>query len=131
MPSASGTFIVTITPQAPEAGVGDPAIARMALQKQFEGGLRAQAWGQMLAQRTAVEGSAAYVALERVEGELDGRRGSFCLHHRGLMHRGEAALEVFVVPDSGTGDLQGLSGRLAIRVEGKAHFYDFDYELPA
>jgi hypothetical protein len=131
MPSASGTFTVTVTPQAPEAGVGDPAIARMGLHKRFEGGLRGQAWGQMLAVRTAVEGSAAYVALDRVEGELDGRHGSFCLHHRGLMRRGEPTLEVHVVPDSGTGDLQGLSGRLGIRVEGKAHFYDFDYELPA
>jgi hypothetical protein len=131
MPSTSGTFIVTITPQPSEAGVGDPAIARMGLHKQFEGGLRGQAWGQMLAVRTAVEGSAAYVALDRVEGELDGRRGGFCLHHRGLMQRGEPTLEVLVVPDSGTDELQGLSGRLGIRIEGQAHYYDFDYELPA
>ena len=118
--------------RAPEAeeGVGDPLIGRMALYKRFEGGLDAEARGQMLAVRGGVDGSAAYVALDRVEGELDGRRGSFCLHHRGVMARGEPDLEVFVVPDSGTGELEGLSGRLGIRIEGKAHFYDFDYQLP-
>jgi hypothetical protein len=131
MPSTSGSFSVTITPQAAEAGVGDPLIGRMALHKRFEGGLSAEARGQMLAVRGGVEGSAAYVALDRVEGTLEGRRGSFCLHHRGLMQRGAPTLEVFVVPDSGTDELEGLSGRLGIRIEGKAHFYDFDYELPA
>lgn len=130
MPTASGSFTVTLSPQAAESGVGDAAIARMGLHKQFEGGLRGQARGQMLAVRSAVEGSAAYVAIDVVEGELEGRHGGFCLHHRGVMTRGTPALEVFVVPDSGTGELAGLSGRLGIRIEGKAHFYDFDYELP-
>jgi hypothetical protein len=130
MPTASGSFAVTLSPQAPEAGVGDPTIARMALHKIFEGGLRGEARGQMLAIRTPVEGSAAYVALDRFEGELDGRAGAFSLHHRGLMTRGAPALEIFVVPDSGTGALLGLAGRLDIRIEGKAHFYTFEYQLP-
>ena len=77
-----------------------------------------------------MEGSAAYVALDRFEGELDGRRGGFSLVHRGLMDRGTPELEVLVVADSGSGGLEGLRGRLDIRVEGKAHFYDFDYTLP-
>lgn len=129
MPTASGSFAVTLAPQAAEAGVGDPAIARMALHKVFEGGLRGEARGQMLAIRTPVEGSAAYVALDRFEGELDGRAGGFSLHHRGLMTRGAPALEIHVVPDSGTGALLGLSGRLGIRIEGKAHSYIFEYEF--
>ncbi len=130
MPRTSGSFTVKITPQAAEAGVGDASIGRMALQKSFEGGLRAEALGQMLAIRSAVEGSAVYVALDRVEGELDGRRGGFSLHHRGLMDRGASSLEVVVVPDSGSGELEGIRGTLAIRIEGKAHFYEFDYTLP-
>jgi hypothetical protein len=130
MPSTTGSFTVTITPQPAEAGVGDAAIARMGLHKVFAGGLRGEARGQMLAVRGTEEGSAAYVAVDVVEGELDGRRGGFCLHHRGVMMRGEPTLDVLVVPDSGTGELRGLSGRLGIRIEGKAHFYDFDYELP-
>ena len=130
MPVASGSFTVTITPQPAEESVGHPEIGRMALHKRFEGGLRGEARGQMLALRTPVAGSAAYVAMDRVEGELDGRRGGFALHHRGVMTRGEPALEVWVVPDSGSGELAGLRGRLDIRIEDKAHFYSFEYELP-
>jgi hypothetical protein len=130
MQTASGSFTVTISPQAPEDGVGDPGIARMALDKRFEGGLQARALGQMLAMRTPVEGSAAYVALDRVEGLLLGRRGGFSLHHRGVMDRGVPALEVTIVPDSGTGELAGISGRLAIRIEGKEHFYELEFDLP-
>jgi hypothetical protein len=130
MPRTSGTFSVKMSPQAAEPGVGDASIGRIGLHKQFEGGLRGEALGQMLATRSPVEGSAAYVALDRFEGELDGRRGGFALVHRGLMDRGAPELQVVVVADSGSGELEGLSGRLDIRIEGKAHFYDFDYVLP-
>jgi hypothetical protein len=130
MAIATGSFSVKIAPQAPEDGVGDPGIARMGLHKQFEGELQAEARGQMLAIRGAVEGSAAYVALDRVEGVLHGRRGGFSLHHRGVMDRGQPSLEVRIVPDSGSGELAGISGSLAIRIEGKQHFYDLEYELP-
>ena len=130
MPRATGTFHVTMSPQPAESAVGDASIGRFGLLKRFEGGLRGEALGQMLATRSPVEGSAAYVALDRFEGELDGRHGGFSLVHRGLMDRGEPELEVLVVADSGSGALEGLRGRLDIRIEGKAHFYDFDYTLP-
>jgi len=131
MPIASGSFTVKITPQPAEPGVGDPGIGRMGLHKRFEGGLKGEAHGQMLAMRTPVDGSAVYVALDRFEGELDGRRGGFALHHRGVMDAGVAALEVWVAPDSGSGELAGLRGKLDIRVEDKEHFYQLDYSLPS
>ena len=131
MAKASGSFTVRITPQAAEDGVGDASIGRMALHKRFEGELVGEALGQMLATRTPVEGSAVYVALDRVEGELHGRRGGFSLHHLGVMDRGQPALDVRIVPDSGSGGLAGISGRLDIRIEGKEHFYELEYELPA
>ena len=130
MPTTAGSVTVKITPQAPEDGVGDPGIGRMGLHKVFEGGLRGEARGQMLAMRTPVDGSAVYVALDRFEGELDGRLGGFSLHHRGVMDAGVPALEVWVAPDSGSGELAGLRGRLDIRVEGKEHYYQLDYSLP-
>ena len=130
MRKATGSFSVTLTPQAVEPGVGPAGIGRFSLHKQYQGDLQAEALGQMLAIRTPVDGSAAYVALEGVEGELHGRRGGFSLHHRGIMDRSSPALEVWVVPDSGTGALAGIRGRLDIRIEGKAHFYDLEYELP-
>ena len=124
---ASGAFAVKLTPQPDEAaGVG-----RLTIDKQFSGGLEATSRGVMLAVRTGVEGSAGYVAMEVVEGALDGRRGSFALQHSGTMRRGEQQLSVTVVPDSGTGELAGISGRMAILIGGGTHSYEFDYALGA
>ena len=126
----SGTFEVKLSPQAAEEGVGDPTVARMGLHKQFHGDLQAIARGQMLATMTDVEGSAGYVALDRVTGSLHGRNGSFSLQHSGTMNRGSPQLSISIVPDSGTGDLTGITGTLGIRIEQGQHFYDLEYELP-
>ena len=126
----SGDFDVKLSPMAPDPDAGDSAIARMGLDKQFHGELEATSKGQMLAVRTPVEGSAGYVALERVTGVLQGRRGSFALQHSGTMARGARALSVTVVPDSGTGELSGLAGRMDIIIKGGKHSYVFEYTLP-
>lgn len=127
---ASGTFIVKITNLAPDENVGDPCIGRMGLHKEFQGDLEATANGQMLATMTDIEGSAAYVALDRVTGALNGRNGSFSLAHRGVMNRGTPELAICVVPDSGTNELEGLTGTLSIRIVDGKHFYDMEYSLP-
>lgn len=124
---ASGEFDVKLLPQAAEEGFPEPG--RLMLDKVFRGDLEATSRGQMLAIRTATEGSAGYVAMERVNGALAGREGSFALQHSGTMDRGRPSLSVTVVPDSGTGDLIGLSGRMDIIIEGGKHFYSFDYSF--
>lgn len=128
--TARGTFEVKLSPQPPAEGAGDPALNRMALDKTFSGDLQGTSRGQMLAYRSDVEGSAGYVALERVEGGLAGRRGSFVLQHFGVMDRGAPELTVRVVPDSGTGELAGLQGTMTIEIEGGTHRYGFTYSLP-
>ena len=131
--NASGPFDVKITPQTlAEAGT-DSGLGRMSLAKQFHGELEAASLGEMLtAMSASVQGSGAYVAVERVTGTLGGRSGSFALQHTGVMNRGIPQLTITVVPDSGTGELTGITGKLNIRIEaGGKHFYDFEYELPA
>src|SRR3954469_13109039 len=118
---AGGTFEVKLTPLAAAEGFGDPSVGRMAIDKRFHGDLDATSKGEMLATRTAVDGSAGYVALERVTGALHGRTGGFSLQHSGTMDRGVPRLGVAVVPDSGTGDLTGISGTMTIAVEGGKH----------
>jgi hypothetical protein len=127
---ANGSFSVTITPMAADEGVGDPGIGRMALHKQFMGDLQAIARGQMLATRTPVDGSAAYVALDRVSGSLHGRNGDFSLQHRGVMNRGTPDLSISIVPDSGTDELLGIAGTMTIDIVGGKHFYALEYSLP-
>ena len=72
-----------------------------------------------------------YVAIEQVAGTLAGRTGSFILQHTGVMNRGAQALVINVIPDSGTGELAGISGTMQIEIVGKAHSYVLEYTLPA
>lgn len=127
---ASGAFDVKMNPQPAIEG-DDSNLGRMSLDKQFHGDLEATSKGQMLAAMTEVQGSAGYVALERVTGTLHGRKGTFVLQHFGIMDRGEPQLTITVVPDSGTGQLAGLSGKMAINIAEGKHSYDFEYTLPA
>jgi len=131
--NANGPFEVKLTPQPLAEAGADSGLGRMALTKQFHGDLEANSMGEMLtAMSSSVQGSGVYVAVERVTGKLNGRKGSFALHHTGVMNRGVPQLTVTVVPDSGTDDLTGITGKLHIKIEpdGK-HFYEFEYELPA
>jgi hypothetical protein len=131
MKHAFGTFEVKMTPQPAEENVGAISIGRMALEKQFKGDLLAGSKGHMLAIRTAVDGSAGYVAVEQVTGILHGLNGSFALQHSGTMTRGAPQLTVTVVPDSGTDQLTGIVGKLSIIIADGKHSYDFEYSLPA
>lgn len=127
---AQGEFEVKMTPQPPAAG-GASSPGRMLLDKRFFGGpLEGTSQGQMLAHRSAVQGSAGYVAMELFQGSLAGRRGGFMLQHSGTMTRGAPGLAIGIVPDSGTGELVGIAGTMGIRIEGSKHFYELDYTLP-
>jgi Protein of unknown function (DUF3224) len=123
---AKGTFDVKMAPQADD--IAD--VGRMTLDKTFHGDLEASSVGQMIAIRTPTEGSAGYVAMERVTGTLGGKKGSFALQHFGTMNRGKQHLRIEVVPDSGTDGFEGISGTLDIIIEKGAHFYVLDYALP-
>lgn len=127
---AHGTFEVKMTPQAHVDGVGDPSVGRMAIDKRFSGDLEGTGRGQMLAVGTAVDGSAGYVAIERVQGTLRGRTGSFALQHHGLMDRGTPTLSITIVPDSGTEGLGGIAGVLNLSVRDGVHHYELVYSLP-
>lgn len=127
MPVVKGKFDVKRTPMGDAEG--EPALQRFRLDKQFHGALAAKSRGTMLAMGNA-SGSAGYVAMERVEGTLDGRRGSFALQHSGTMDRGKPSLAIHVVPDSGTDELLGLAGSMAIEIGANAeHSYVFDYAI--
>jgi hypothetical protein len=126
---AAGTFVVKLTPQTPVPETEDATIGRMLIDKQFLGDLEAASKGQMISTMGEVKGSAGYVAMERVTGSLNGRAGSFALQHTGTMTRGVPSLSVTVVPDSGTGDLAGLTGSMTIQIDAGKHSYTFDYTV--
>ena len=127
---ATGTFAVEIKPLAQADEPGAASLGRMSIDKQFSGDLVAVGKGEMLTAMTAVKGSAGYVAIERVTGALHGRSGGFVFQHTGTVDRGAQQLSITVVPDSGTGQLAGLSGRFMLEIVDGQHFYDFEYSLP-
>ena len=126
---ASGTFEVKLTPQPADDYADGAALGRLTIDKQFHGELQATSRGQMLSAMSGVKGSAGYVAIERVSGTLKGRNGTFVLQHSGTMTRGAQQLTITVVPDSGTGQLAGLTGKMTITIAEGKHSYDFEYTL--
>jgi hypothetical protein len=127
---ATGTFEVKLIPQAPDGKFEDATLGRMTIDKQIHGDLEATSKGTMLTAGTDVKGSAGYVAIERVTGTLHGRTGTFVLQHTGTMNRGAYQLSITVVPDSGSGQLVGLTGKFNITIADGKHSYDFEYTLP-
>ena len=129
---ASGSFDVKVIPQKPDNKEAEAAnFQRLSLDKQFHGDLDGTSQGEMIGSLSEVKGSGGYVAMERVRGILNGRKGTFVLQQSGTMTGGVPKMTVTVVPDSGTGELIGLSGSMAIRIDaGGKHFYDFEYTLP-
>lgn len=126
---AKGEFDVTRVSQETLDIGGEASIGQTRFDKRFHGPLEATSVVHMLSVMSPVPGSGAYVAIERIEGTLDGRRGSFYAQHNGVMTRGQPSLDLTVVPDSGTEALAGLYGRIAIDIVDGKHYYTFDYEL--
>ncbi|WP_241293826.1 DUF3224 domain-containing protein [Burkholderia stabilis] len=124
---ASGPFEVKLNPESLSSVADNSGLGRMSLDKHYHGDLEAASQGEMLAFRSNVQGSAGYVAMETVQGVLGGRQGSFVLQHSSTMTRGQPKQSITVVPDSGTGELLGLSGSMTINIDNGQHSYRFDY----
>jgi hypothetical protein len=129
MMTAKGPFEVKMAP-IDTAHKEEKAIARYSLDKVYHGDLEATGSGEMLASMGTVKGSGTYVAMEIVNGTLAGKKGTFALGHVGTMSHGTQTLSINVVPDSGTGELAGISGKLNIVIapDGK-HSYEFEYKI--
>jgi hypothetical protein len=128
---ATGTFEVKVEPIPADSKGDRPSFPRFTLDKQYRGDLEGTSQGEMMTVNGTVEGSAAAVAIEHFNGSLNGRKGSFALVHSSTMRRGgEFSMIIRVVPDSGTEQLEGLTGTLEIVVEGGQHLYHFDFTLP-
>lgn len=126
---ASGPFDVKLTTQPASEDPGRADLGRMTIDKQFRGDIEGTSKGEMLTAMTSVKSSAGYVAVERVTGTLKRKSGTFILQHSGTMTRGAPSLTITVVPDSGTGQLVGLTGTMQIIIENGKHSYTFDYSL--
>ncbi len=130
MTRATGTFDVKLAPVGNDSTPEGPNLGRMSMDKTFKGDFEGVGKGEMItAAGLTVKESAAYSAVERLSGTLHGKKGSFALQHTGIMDRGKPSLNITVVPDSATGELAGLTGKMDIIIEGGKHSYVFEYAL--
>jgi hypothetical protein len=128
MPRAAGTFQIKMTPAEAQPGAEPDAPGRMFIEKHYVGDLEGSGDGEMLA--TMIAQSGAYVAMERIRGNLQGRDGAFTVVHRGIMDAGRHELSITIVPGSGAGALEGISGVYHLTIEGGVHHYALEYHLP-
>ena len=124
---AHGTFTVKMEPATSAPADG---LTAFTMEKQYEGDLVGSSKGEMISAGDYKLGAAGYVAIEHVTGTLDGKTGSFALAQMATMNAGSRSLQVVVVPGSGTGQLQGITGTLTLKIENGHHFYDLNYSLP-
>ncbi len=127
---ATGRFDIKLQPEGLSPVAEATGLGRLSLDKQFSGDLQATSQGEMLSFRSTTQGSAGYVAMERVQGSLHGRSGSFVLQHSASMAQGQSTQSITVVPDSATDALQGLRGSMQITIDNGQHSYRFVYQLP-
>lgn len=127
---AKGEFDVKVTPQPPDEKGSDPLLGRMSIDKHYHGDLEATGVGQMLTGGDYKTGSAGYVAMEKVSGTLKGQKGTFLIQHTGMLNKGAATLSIIIVPDTGTGQLVGIAGKMDVKITDGKHFYELEYTLP-
>lgn len=127
---SEGTFEIAWKAEPPYSEGEGVALARARVDKRFSGALSGSAEVHMLTVQTPDPKVRAYVAVERITGTLDGKRGGFVTLHRGEQSVDETTLRVDIAPGSGTGELVGIAGSMQIRIEGGQHFYAIDYTLP-
>jgi hypothetical protein len=130
MPHVVAPFTVTARP--PEEGLGTepPVVGPTVLDKTFAGGALSGSSVVRMVSAAGADGPLAYVALERVEGELDGRAGAFVLRHVGTITASGPSLDLVVVGGSATGGLVGLTGTGTIVHGEDGPRLELDYALP-
>jgi hypothetical protein len=104
-------------------------LGRIHIERRLQGDLEGEATAELLT-ATAEDGTAVYLALDRISGRLDGKEGSFVLQHRGVLSADGAEIDGAIVPGSGTGELKGITGHGAITVDDEGtHRLTLEYEL--
>jgi len=127
--TAKGNFEVKVTPVKDDETSAVDGIGRLAINKVWSGALNGTSKGQMLGSSDAAQTIGGYVAMEVFTGTLDGKKGTFSLQHNGTMEAGKFAINIEVVPGSGTGELKGIAGKMTLVIADGKHHYELEYAL--
>jgi hypothetical protein len=130
MATIRAPFTITARPSSSDLGTELPVVGLTVFDKVFDSESLVGTSVVHMVSALGSSGPLAYVALERVEGTLDGRAGTFALRHVGSIVDGVPTLDLSVVEGSGTGDLLGLTGSGTIEHTSAGAHLDLVYALP-
>lgn len=105
-------------------------IARARIRKAFTGDLEGASVANAILYQTPVK-SGGYAALERITGKIGDREGTFVIQHSGIRNvSGEGPAYGDVVPGSGTGGFEGVTGTMKIEEfeSGESFVFDLTFE---
>lgn len=124
--TSTATASFTVEKWEPQATdeFGGNEFARVAIAKTFTGAVEGTSEVELLTATNAA--SRAYVGFERLEVSVDGRKGSFVLHHTADE---ESGMTVKILTGSGTGELTGITGTAKIEIDGEDHHLTLTYTL--
>ena len=127
---ARAAAVITVhkyEPAAYDEPADGPALTRIHVEESFSGDITGVGAVEFLLAARA-DGSASFVGIERVTGELGGRSGTFLLQDAGTVRDNIVSGDWFVVPGSGTGQLAGLRGEGGFRADlGESAQVTLDY----
>jgi hypothetical protein len=130
---AKGTFDVKVAPADASEFEQANHLARYTMEKVWHGDFEGTSKGEMLGGDEPSTGARGYVAVERMTGTLAGKTGTFMFAHQASMLQSDpksAVMHISIVPGSGTGQLAGIAGTLAITITDGKHEWVLDYTLP-
>jgi uncharacterized protein DUF3224 len=128
--TANARFAITSWDEKPYSeGPNLPKLTRATVKKTFTGDIEGDGQVDYLMMYRG-DGSATYVGLERITGNVGGKTGTFVLQRTGVFEDGQAKESYSVLPGSATGELHGLRGEGTSSVgPGMEHPFTLSYEL--
>lgn len=130
MTTINGGFKVASWDESPYEERDGRRLTRASVTQQFEGGIAGEGSAQWL-MAYQPDGTARFVGLQLVDGEVDGRRGTFVLETAGEFDGKMARWEASVVSGSSTGELAELTGRGRFEAPfGSQASYELELEIP-
>jgi Protein of unknown function (DUF3224) len=130
MATINGRFQVASWDESPYDERDGRRLTRASVTQRFEGDIAGEGSAQwLMAYQT--DGTARFVGLQLVDGEVAGRRGTFVLETTGEFDGAVARWEAGVVSGSSTGELTELTGRGRFEApHGSEASYELELELP-
>ncbi len=129
MKTVKGSFQVKSSPLENDSTAQEIGAMRMKFDKTFLGPLNATSIVSMMGIMDRNTGSGAYVAIEKIIGELENKKGSFCIAHSSSMNQGVPQQSITIIPGTGTDELKNINGTMIIDIVDGNHFYKFQYQI--